>query len=155
MLSSEAGPVCVQSRTTSIGSDSAQFRWILLTGYLSGFSLYAGEANPSYFQPRTTYVGSNLVLTSQSMVTIYLPVDDYDCIFSLGLAGVSLFRHFSWCSIQVSTSLCLYLFLCMLMVFIFQACYSGLSEYAQSSCIFLVWIKKLVHKKKIHLKFLY
>ncbi|CAL9217379.1 unnamed protein product, partial [Arabidopsis halleri] len=84
MLSSEAGPICVQSRTTSIGSDSAQFRRILLTGYFFGFSLNAGEANPGCFEPRTTYVDSNLVLTSQSMVTIYLPVDDYVLnVFSL------------------------------------------------------------------------
>ncbi|KAG7559142.1 hypothetical protein ISN45_Aa05g007480 [Arabidopsis thaliana x Arabidopsis arenosa] len=73
---SSAGPVCSNCRITFVGSASAQIRRSLLTGYFSGVSLPAIKANSGCFQPRTTFVGS-IVVTSQCMVTISLPVDVY------------------------------------------------------------------------------
>ncbi|CAL9242561.1 unnamed protein product [Arabidopsis halleri] len=74
---SSAGPVCIQAQITYVDSASAQIRQSLLTGYFSGILLPAIKADIGCFQPRTTFAGSFVVVTSQCMVTISLPVDDY------------------------------------------------------------------------------
>ncbi|KAG7572035.1 hypothetical protein ISN44_As09g004330 [Arabidopsis suecica] len=71
---SSASPVCIQARITFLDSASAQIWRSLLTGYFSGVLL---PAITGCFQPRTTFAGSFVIATSQCMVTISLPVDDY------------------------------------------------------------------------------
>ncbi|KAG7534035.1 hypothetical protein ISN45_Aa08g016150 [Arabidopsis thaliana x Arabidopsis arenosa] len=77
LLEFETESICVQSKTTSASLDSNLFQRRLLTGYFSGFLMPAFEVASGCSQPRTTFVGSIVVLTSQCMVTISSPVDDY------------------------------------------------------------------------------
>ncbi|KAG7543462.1 hypothetical protein ISN45_Aa07g033750, partial [Arabidopsis thaliana x Arabidopsis arenosa] len=54
------GPVCFWFKTTFNGSNFAQIRRRLITGYFSGVSLPASMADPGCSQLRTTFVGSYL-----------------------------------------------------------------------------------------------
>lgn len=69
LLVSEVGPFCVQSSTTSAGSDLAYIWQRLLTRFFSGFPLPAYEVVSGRFQP-TTLAGPIVVSTSQCLVTI-------------------------------------------------------------------------------------
>ncbi|CAH8255879.1 unnamed protein product [Arabidopsis lyrata] len=51
---------CFWFRTTFVGSDSAQIRRRLITGYCSGVPLPVSLADPGCSQPRTTFVGLHL-----------------------------------------------------------------------------------------------